>query len=272
LNLFTPKASIRVATLADIHYGKRTATYNTDICERRLLTTWAEELSNFREKNTQLHLFLLGDVNDGSMIYAGQEHHQALLDVREQAKRCAQLLAKLTERLRQDYESITWHCVPGNHGRTSKFAAEAANWDIQTYDTLSLLVQLQATLHCTVDAYDAERIADHIFLRRVRLYTHNYALHHGHTIHSYQTIPWYGILQRALRWHSAEPFKLLCLGHFHGSGLEPFNGFEMMRTGSPMDGDDWALETLGVKGDKHGWTFAVSEREALLYPTRIALG
>lgn len=269
MNIFAPKGGRRIASLADFHYGKRTATFAPDILDKRL-QGWAGQLAQFKEKGVALELFLLGDVNDGTMIYATQEHHQAQSDVRAQAKECAQLLARLTERLETDWGRVTWHAVPGNHGRTSKFANEAANWDVQTYDNLKLMLEAKGS-KSRVDAYEGDR-TESVFLKRVRIYGHGYLLHHGHTVRMYQTIPWYGLLQRALRWYSVETFRVFCCGHFHGSGLEPFNRFELMRTGSPVDGDDWALETFGITGDAHGWTFGVTEAEPLLYPTRIPIG
>ncbi len=271
MQLLSRNAATRVFDLSDIHYAKETSDYGPKICEA-WLHRWAERVCTYRERGTKLAVFLLGDTLDGSGIYPTQGHHQAESDVRAQASDCAKLLVDVTERLCQDWHSVEWFAVPGNHGRAGKYAHEAANWDLVAYQMMGLTLEAKrspAKIH-----YYTEGPGEQVFFQRVKVEGHAHLLYHGQSIRAYQQLPIYGIRQRAMLWYIGPlgPFAALHLGHFHASALYRINKVEVFLTGSPAVGDPWALETLGLVGDSHGWTFLSTDREAVVSPTRVEVG
>lgn len=262
-------AATRVCTLTDTHAFKTTPTYSYPVFERRL-NAYADALGQTKERNTKLHVFLLGDILDGANIYPTQAFHQSEGDVRAQASDASKTLADWVERLRADWQGVEVWAVPGNHGRTNgKYGHESANWDLVCYEMMALRLGDRATVH-----YYKSAPTEHIFFQRPRIQGHNYLLYHGMGVKCYQGIPWYGIKQKALSWHASTlgPFDALFMGHFHTSGYQRVNEIEVYLSGSFATSDEWALEALGSVGDSHSWTFAVTDKEAVVNPTRLGVG
>ena len=115
-----------VLVMTDIHYGRKTSSYNPSVCLERLDRVGAH-LARVRQllaeyNITELVIALIGDVNDGTDIYATQPHHQAITNVEHQARELSTYLAHWLEKQSQVWPSIRVEAVPGNHGRAGRFA------------------------------------------------------------------------------------------------------------------------------------------------------
>jgi predicted phosphodiesterase len=258
-----PKESA-VVVMTDIHYGKKTTSFNPDAC--------AEKISNFGDSVLRIHdlmtgyqfdelvVCLLGDINDGSEIYATQPHHQAITNVEQQAEDISTILADWFKRQVKSgaWPKIRVECVPGNHGRAGKHAHEAASWDIVTYKYLRNKLPSSCPLHLG---------KKNVFLRNIKIKRHNFLLYHGHEIKTFGNIPWYGMLLRTARWNlsSLSPFRAVLFGHWHTFGAWQFNQVTALASGTLITDDDWALQSLGWESANKWWMFGVSDKRPITW-------
>lgn len=208
-------------------------------------------------------VMLLGDVNDGTGIYATQSHHQAETNVEEQAEQLTDYLSPWFKKQRDIWGKVRIECVPGNHGRAGKFAHEAANWDIVAYKYL----KSKLSGHCRVEMPRR----GNKFLRVAEVKGHRYLIYHGHDIRSFGNIPWYGISLRLARWHTTKlaPFAVSIMGHFHTCGDWPLNQVNMLLTGTMVSDDEWALQSLGWESVNRWWLFGVGAEHPMTWQFKL---
>lgn len=251
--------------MTDLHYGKKTSTYNPDVFKdrmNRLLLALVEKQQEFKTPIDVLHITLLGDANDGSDIYATQPHHQAITNVEQQAEELSEFLCDWLLRLQVYYPNIDIETIPGNHGRSGKFSHEMANWDIVTYKYLNFKLKgrIKVNQH-SPDDYNG-------FVRKVNWLGWNYLLYHGHEIKSWGGIPWYGILMRLSRWMLSSrltPFDVALMGHFHTFGRWEFNKVTVLSGGTPISDDEWAFQSLGWESSTKWHFFGISEKAPITW-------
>lgn len=255
--------------MSDIHFGKSTASYNPDVCIQRLdkcgkaLERIHSLLGDYDLQ--ELVIAILGDANDGTGIYPTQACHQSIQNPEQQADLLANILARFSEWQQSIWGNVRIEAVPGNHGRGGRFLHEAANWDIVCYRYLAdrLRGKVKVGFNDSTNP----------FIRRIELRGHHYLMYHGHGIRMYQTIPWYGVTQRTLKWlnSSLAPFEAVLLGHFHTCGMFPINRTMAVLSGTPISDDEWALQELGMESAPRWWLLGVSDHRANTWGFRIEL-
>jgi DNA polymerase II small subunit/DNA polymerase delta subunit B len=254
-----------ILTLTDLHFGKKTATFNPD--------KFAARLANVSKRITRIHsllsdykldelvICLLGDVNDGTGIYPTQFHHQAISNVEEQADILSELLAKFARGQCSVWKKIRVECVAGNHGRGGREAHEAANWDIVAYRYLAKdLADDEIKVNIGSEGNP--------FLRKIQVRKHKYLLYHGHEIRTFSNIPWYGMMLRLLRWNTTKrlaPFDVVLMGHFHSWGVWQINRVKLFCNGTFVSDDEWALQTFGWESANKTWLFGVSDHRPVTW-------
>lgn len=245
-----------VLVLSDIHYGKKTDTFDPGVCIERLKRCADEVLKVQKEKKlTELVVLLVGDINDGTDIYATQPHHQAVSNVEQQADEIADALAVELRRLAAKFVSVRVECVAGNHGRGGKMTHEAASWDIVTYRYLKLKLT------------ETKNVAVHVggdpFLKVVKVRGHGILMYHGHNIKMVSGVPWNAIGMRLMRWGntSLPAFTAAVMGHFHTLGHWTLNKIKLFSTGAFISDDKWALEVIGWDSKPSTWLLGVNEKE-----------
>jgi len=248
-----------VALISDAHIGKATPSFDLEVAHKRLLY-WAlriralTELMSGRYSFDTLHLCFLGDINDGTDIYATQPHHQAETNVLKQALLCASYFSEAMDIFLRCFPRIKIWAVPGNHGRSGKRAAEGASWDCVFYQFLNERYADNDRVECKIQL-------EHDFTLSAKIRHHTILLYHGHYIRMYQQIPWYGIYTRTLRWaHAfAEDFRVLCLSHFHTCGMMWLNDTAIFLNGTLITDDIWAKTALGFNPITKWWIFGASD-------------
>lgn len=254
-----------VICITDAHIGKETSTFDLKIAKKRIkyfgatLRRIHELMSPSCDFDKAVVLFL-GDINDGTQIYKTQTHHQAESDVNAQAVMASEgMFLPLLRDIAELFGKVEVHGIAGNHGVSSRFTHEAANWDLVFYHYLRMLTKNDKR-------FDVRVHDDFIHVARVR--KHGILLYHGHQIKSYQQIPWYGIVQRALRWTAARnlpEWDVMTMGHFHNFGLQEINRFVVLMNGTLVTDDEWALQTIGYESSNKWWVFGVSDKRPLTW-------
>ena len=252
---------------SDIHYGKLTPEYDHEICSQRLRTVLSRLHDRCPEDslNHDLIIALLGDVNDGSEIYANQLHYQAISNVEQQADEFAVVFSEMLVSIRNRWKSIRVECVAGNHGRLSKRAHEAANWDIVAYRYTKLMLESSGI------QVRIPEPRENPFLREIEVSGRRFTLYHGHEIRSWGSIPWYGILTRTLRWYSLHQWDRVIMGHFHVLGSWKINTIDLFVTGTPVTGDEWSMRTLGWAPVNAWWMLGLNDRGDLIWMVPVPL-
>lgn len=261
-----------ILLMTDVHYGKKTVTYDPGVFKRRMYAL-TDKMARIRELLTgqytidKLYVLNHGDLNDGTDIFAGQDKEQAEPNVEAQASDVATFLDLWLRQQADVWGRVEYHAVAGNHGRAGKSASKAANWDIVANRYLTLRVGNVVPCFFPTGF-------ENVFLHKVVIRGHTYLMFHGHTIKMYQTIPWYGIMQRALRWSTTRalaPFDVLTLGHFHTVGSQEINNVSAMMSGTMVDNDEWALTELGLQSQTKWWLFGVSDHYTITWQYRLDL-
>ncbi|MCR4296627.1 MAG: hypothetical protein NUW21_13935, partial [Elusimicrobia bacterium] len=248
--------------VTDLHYGKETASFNSEILAARM-ESLGDRVIKIRAQLSptvefdRLLIYLGGDLNDGDGIYAGQHHHQETTNVEEQARECAAMLEKFILRQREAWGRVDVVAVAGNHGRgggiDGKALNEAANWDIVAYRYLALALKPHG-IHLDLDNRE-------VFRRVIQVRGHGLLLHHGHFVRG-GIMPIPAIFRRLLLWATSEaiaPFDLAIVGHWHSAGYWVQNALRLLMSGTPVTDDRWARDKLGLDSASTWWLFGVSD-------------
>lgn len=247
-----------ILSMSDLHYGAKTTTFGPVSFKNRLdelEETMAVIARQRRREVDRLVVAALGDWNDGTGIYPTQPHHQGVTNVDQQADELAHYVAPFILALKKQWGNVEVYAVPGNHGRVSKFAHEAASWDIVCYRYLSLLLGDKVKFHLPKAEPD-------IFAQKFDASGRTVLLYHGHEIRSYQNIPWYGMMNRLQRWQSTTvlaPFDVVMMGHFHTLGSWKLNKVDLFLSGTMKTNDSWALMSLGWESAAAWWLIGVND-------------
>jgi predicted phosphodiesterase len=234
--------------LSDLHFGKKTSTYNIEIALERF-SNWTDEVILIAEQQRNnhrifdLHIFMTGDIVDGESIYPTHPHHMDS-HVVNQVFQTAPVFVNQLVRLSQVFKSVHVHSVRGNHGRLSKFANENANWDTLYANVLKIATQHVPNLkwNITDDWHQVVNVNGVEILQ-----------YHGHQIKMTLNLPWYGITTRISRWASTRnirSFDVALQGHFHCSSSLMWNDIKVITNGTMVSGDAFALEMLGLESSE----------------------
>ncbi len=262
------KTETAVLVVSDVHYGKKTSSFNRNVCKNRLAKVASkvcgitELLTSGAYKFDELVILLMGDLNDGTDIYPSQTHHQELSNVEAQADEIADYLAGIVRGFKPYYPRIRIETVPGNHGRSGRAAHEAANWDIVAYRYLRGNLKADGI---PVHMGDS----DSKFVRKVGIRRWDYLLFHGHQIKgSFAGIPSYGITTRIGRWACTKrygTFHAAICGHFHTFMHWPINRIQALISGTCVTDDLWSLEDLGWESVNLWPFFGVNDERTITW-------
>lgn len=274
---------VAVLHISDTQIGKRTATYDTSVAQRRLhrlveLTLKVTELRRQAAKITRLVLLVGGDIVEGELIFPAQAH-QIDSSVLEQAVRAApSILTECVVGLLSGFETIETVCVSGNHGRPANKHAGShplTNWDRVCYDVLR--VQLLGTdgapnvdvrKRVTVDVVDG-------WHRVIRLPGGwGILLIHGDQIRGgFAGYPWYAVGRKAEKWRTSirEPWDYLYLGHFHTAAAFSINDIEVRANGTTESDNEYARAELGASGAPQQRLSFFTERHGLVSESMLHL-
>lgn len=239
-----------VLILSDIHGGKKTETYNLDVMKTRMVRAGdaVKSINRFMRSGYNLevlHIMLLGDMVDGEDIFPGQAH-QLEVPVVDQILNVNDALSDLIVSLGTVYKKIIVHGVRGNHGRKSKDSAPSTNFDTILYHMLELKFK-------GVDKVKFD--ISHDFYNVVDIQGKKFMMIHGHQISMYLNIPFYGLQRATASWTGSfkENFDYLVAGHFHITGMIPWNHKKILLNGTFVSSDDFGREVIKSSPSNTQW-------------------
>ena len=284
---YSPKKSrspveIPILHITDVHFGKRTATYNIAVAEERMQslaekTVQLVELRRSVAKIDELHIFLGGDFGEGEgAIFPGQalEIDQDVVGqlVKEGPRiMCEQFLLYLSH-----FKKLVVKAVPGNHGRISRFAAKRNNFDSWLYLGLRQMVEGSLSLK------DRSRIewdlpfdrpAGSEWFAHHKTFDYGHMLVHGDQIRGALGFPWYGVGKKLSGWADLVPdFSYLWMGHFHTLAAYVINKRMVLAGGTPESSNAYAAESLAASGDPVQRLAFFEKEHGLVVDAPISLG
>lgn len=268
-----PEESI-VINISDVHVGKKTESTDFDKIAQRmdyLFSRVVDEIKLLKKTYTinGLHINFIGDIIDNDSLYPSQPYHVDKDKAGHATKQIKAATLLFSEQINKTQKAIKIpvivNAVKGNHGRISKFTDEANNFDIMFYNSLELALSnnTNVAFNISEDFYNLVYIENHGFL-----------LNHGNGVRMYQNIPWYGLVQRCMRWAGSmsSPFDYMIVGHFHSCGEQEWNDKVIFMNGTAVTDDKFGLEFLGLSASNNFWMFGVNKDSGINLRYKINLG
>lgn len=254
-----------VVLWSDMHIGR----YSVELMNKKIASFYSAIIKMIKAQRTsipikELHIFMLGDIVDGDDIYPTQSYEQKFYLMEQMFTYGLPMVTNLINQLSNHFESITISCVSGNHGRKSKNTDTRLNFDTIFYEACKLATASNTRIKWNI-TWEWYQI--------VEIYGNRFLLTHGANIRSWLNIPFYGIIQKGMRWQGSLPEKwnYLCMGHFHTNLFFKWNNFKTFMNGTWLNNDDYALRELGMDSSTEQVLFGVSQRKGTTWRYDIKL-
>jgi len=256
----TPETAI--AVLSDWQLAKRTATYNTKVCESRI-ELYARKVIRLTKMQRAAHpvrnlrVYLLGDLIEGEMIFPGQAHlidgsmfAQVMLDG-------PRILGNFLRHMLTEFDTVEVTGVIGNHGALGSGPFRRAyhpesNADAMMYEATRLVLQSEKRLKWAPNFTPGERkwyavdyIGDKGFL-----------LFHGDQVRGFTGVPWNAFKTKLLGWATGaipERFDYAVAGHYHTPTRMLAGRIRCWVSGSTESDNTYASEQLAAMGTPSQW-------------------
>lgn len=250
---------VAILHLSDLQLGKTTKTYDTQVCEDRVLmamdkTIYITDLRRNIAGINELHVYLGGDVIEGEDIFPHQAHEIDSPVIDQACVNFPRIIGKALLLALEHFDKVVVFSVPGNHGRNGPKSTRShprTNWDQVAYLTLR-------TMLLGTDENPRKDIAKRLEWRMTddfwvvdRVFDWGNLIVHGHQIGGgFAGFPWYGAGKKAWGWIDVIPEKWdnLFFGHFHTPAMATLNLRRFYANGTTESDNDFAKEQLAACG------------------------
>lgn len=245
---------IAVAIISDWQLAKITPTYDSETCEKRI-EDYAEKvikLTNIQRADhpvRRLHVWALGDIVEGELIFPGQQH---LIDAslyRQVTIDGPRILGNFLRRMLQEFESVHFVGVIGNHGalggRSRRDYEPESNADRMLYRIIQQIFSEEKRL--TFHIPDGPHERNWYAVDTIGNYST--LLFHGDQIKSFGSQ--YGFVKKILGWKAGaidDDFDDAFMGHYHQPTKMTLNTVTLRVSGSPESYNTFAQESLAAVG------------------------
>jgi hypothetical protein len=258
-NPTTGDEEVMVVVVSDMQAGHLTPTTNARVLARR-----ADRLTNSVIRIAGLHrhaypvrklvVCLNGDLVHHERVGINIDLDQLEVTLLKQMYEVViPIISRMLLTWCTQFEEVEVYTASGNHGSFGKMHSGSLNADTLCYLAIRDRLQGQPnlTFHVTPDT----------FYQQFRIFKTRFMLTHGDSIRMWMNLPFYGIVQRALRWRgSLGEFDVLLLGHFHSFLQFQFNNWECMVNGCWVSNDQWCARVLGMSSSVNQTCFGVHPR------------
>lgn len=251
------KAEVAIAVLSDWQLGKRTPNYDSEVAEARVerLAHKVVELTAIQRAHhpvRHLHVWLLGDLVEGELIFPGQAHRIDASLYRQVTLDGPRILGNFLRRMGANFEAVHVLGVIGNHGAIGgaqrREMHPETNADMMLYRITQQLTAGERRISWTLPEIPGERAW--YLIDQIGAYS--CLLIHGDQVRGWAGIPWYGFKVKVPQWASGaiEPFGDVACGHFHQKTQMSFPGRRKARINGTLESlNTYAQETLASVSD-----------------------
>lgn len=255
-----------IIVASDLQLGKRTKTYNSEVCEERM-ERYARKIALITAVQRRDHpvrharMYWLGDMIESENIFATQAHQIDSSLFRQVMVDGPRILTHFIRALLPVFETIHIAAVPGNHGR---IGSRNQGYNPETNSDRMLYFFVRELFK------DEPRVTWDIAYERNETgwYTVDYPwgkigrgnlLFHGHQIKGWSGFPFYGTDKKVTRWaagalpESAQAggrgFHYAMFGHYHTATRLTLSHMRAWCNGSTESTNSFAQEVVAAAGE-----------------------
>lgn len=248
---------VAVAIVSDWQLAKTTPSYNSEVCEERI-EAYAQKVIELTEIQRadhpvrECHLWVLGDIIEGELIFPGQHW---LIDASLYRQVCVdgpRIMIGLIQTLLTTFEKVVITAVDGNHGRiggrSSRDMHPESNGDRMLYTICQQLLKDEPR----VEWHIAESKGEKNWYAIAEVGNYKSMLIHGDQIRGgFAGFPFYGLAKKIWGWKAGaipETFQDLYMGHYHQNTKVTLNNCIARCNGSTESYNTFAQEVMGAMG------------------------
>jgi len=262
---------VAVAVLSDWQLAKVTPTYNTEVCEKRIAKYAATvralaKLQRADHPVRECHVYLLGDLVEGELIFPGQAHRIDASLFRQVSSDGPRILGGFLRRMLAEFDQVHVEGVIGNHGRLGGFASRdyhpESNADAMMYEITRIALRDEPRLTWGPNVIAGERR----WYAVDKIGEKSYLLFHGDQIRGHSGFPWYGFGKKIMGWRMGaipEPFDYALCGHFHTPARLLCGNIAVWASGSTESDNTYAQEQLAATGTPSQWLLFAHPRRGI---------
>jgi hypothetical protein len=260
------RPEVSVLVCSDWQLGKRTPTYDSQVAAKRieLLAAKARRIARLHRAARpveECHVWLLGDLVEGELIFPGQAHRIDASLYRQVVEIGPRLLAGLLRSLLADFARVHVVGVIGNHGAIGgpyrREMHPESNADLMLYRIAREILAGEPRLTWQLPDVPGERG----WWQVDRIGRYSALLVHGDQIRGgFAGYPWYGLGKRVLGWYAGavpEAFSEVALGHWHQTGLVTLGRLRAWANGTTESDNTYAAEQMASAGRPEQWLLFV---------------
>jgi hypothetical protein len=276
----TPHVAVAIA--ADYQLGKRTPTYNSAVCEKRV-KRYAEVVARLTEIHrnaypvNECRLYLLGDLVEGELIFSGQAHRIDASLYRQVLVDGQRILVGLVRSLLATFQRVHVVGVIGNHGAIGGISRREShpetNADAMLYEVARMLLANEPRLTWDPNMLAGERkwcAIDRIGEKRYLLFHGDQAKGGG----GIAGLPFTGLTKAVLKWANggiSEPFDYAFCGHHHTPTKMQVGNKKLWVSGSTESDNTYASEWFHAQGTPTQWLMFAHPKRGIVAPYEVDL-
>lgn len=259
----------QVLLLGDSHAGEITPTFNTKVLKARLNKLYNSLLTiTYLHRNmypvNDLVIIDLGDNVHGENVHQGATIENTECGAVNQVFDIAlPEINNLLGSLSQEFKSIKFYGLRGNHGRYSLEAPRTSNWDMMLYHALKA-----EKLSSNIEVYPCKDFSEIVSIQGFKFFCF-----HGDQVRMYQGIPYFALLRKIMSWYiTYNGFDYSCSGHCHKDDLLRVSAKtkHFINGAFPTD-DPFALRVIGTSAIPSQWTFGVHKKYGVTWAYSLVL-
>lgn len=246
---------VAVAVLGDWQLAKVTRDYSSAVCEDRieLYGDKVLKLTDIQRADhpvEELHVFLLGDLVEGELIFPGQQH---LIDASLYEQVCIsgpRILGNFLRKMMANFKKVHVSAIPGNHGRVGGRASADYNPETNA-DRMLYRITQQLLAHeerLTWDIPDGN-LRDDTWYTVAKIGNYSSMLFHGGE--GQISFNMLGINRKVSGWAMGaipEHFTDIDFGHYHQPTQLTINRVTVRVNGSTESSNNFAAKIVGAIG------------------------
>ena len=250
---------VAVAILSDFQTGKATPNYNSSICAERIKYLAEVQTRIITERRNgrpirKLHVWMLGDMVEGELIFPANPH-QIDSSLYRQLFKAQEIIFTYLQTMLTVVDEIHVCGVPGNHGNLSKYNHPETNMDLILYEMTKRIFDAMGEKRITWDIPFLEGERAWYVVDTIGEYS--CFLFHGDQIRGSAAFPWYGFFKKVLGWNTLgqsehfpiKKFKDCYAGHWHTPTKFYLNGITVRVSGSTESYNVYAQEKMSAMGE-----------------------
>lgn len=254
----------QVLVIGDDHAGEKTPSYDSGVYKKRFDTLFQStmvitELHRNMYPLNDLVIIDVGDNVQGENPFQGSTIEAVEMGAVKQVYDLAlPTLTNLLCSFKQQFKTVKFYGVRGNHGRYSRTAPQTSNWDLALYKALA-----KAQLPNGIEIHYSEGFSDIVEIEGFKFF-----IFHGDQIRNVQYgIPYFALIRALKDWcvtYGGFPYAIC--GHFHKEDyLRVTSTTKLLINGSLVTDDPYALEVIKTSSIPTHWTFGVHKKHGLTW-------